>query len=218
MFPLRTPATGVKQYIAMLLQGYAGDVKEDQRQYLETAYASNERQLNIVNDLLKVASVDSGKIHLRPEETDLVAMTKEVIAEQASKFKDNDQNINVVHTTPTVKAKVDKAMFRMVLENLIDNAHKYTLPGKNVEVKLTRTKDGASITIKDEGIGIAKKDIGKLFQKFSRINNSLSASAGGTGLGLYWVKRVVDLHEGTIEVESVPDEGTSFTVALPNLE
>jgi signal transduction histidine kinase len=212
---LRTPATGVKQYIGMLLEGYCGAVTSQQRDFLEIAYESNERQLRIIDDLLKVAHVDAGKITLIKEATNLTALISEVVAEQSSVFARRNQKIAFACAAEEITACVDVARMHMVLDNLIDNASKYSLPGKIIIVQLDDRPDEVEIHIKDQGVGIAKKDIAKLFQKFARVSNELSTLVGGTGLGLYWAKKIVDLHKGTIRVESRPHRGSDFIVTLP---
>lgn len=104
----------------------------------------------------------------------------------------------------------------MVLENLVDNASKYTHHGKKITVSLSRDADGVRIAIMDEGVGIDEKHMSRLFQKFSRLDNDLSVLVGGTGLGLYWAKKVVDMHHGSISVESTPGGGSTFTVSIPS--
>jgi PAS domain S-box-containing protein len=212
---LRTPATGVKQYIGMLIDGYGGKLSTGQLKMLETAYESNERQLRIIDDLLKVAHVDAGKVTLIKIKTDLVGLIEDVIDEQADKFKQKRQGITFKHTNRDVMAAIDPERMRMVLENLIDNASKYSLEGKNVTVELNQTKKYIHIRVTDQGVGIAKRDIPQLFQKFSRLDNELSTRVGGTGLGLYWVKKMVGLHHGDISVESKLHRGTIFAITIP---
>jgi signal transduction histidine kinase len=103
----------------------------------------------------------------------------------------------------------------MVLENLIDNAHKYTYAGKRIDIYIRKYKQRVVIAIKDQGTGITKNDMDKLFHKFSRLKNPLSVSSGGTGLGLYWVKQILNLHNGKIKVISTPGKGTSFVISVP---
>lgn len=103
----------------------------------------------------------------------------------------------------------------MVLENILDNASKYSPPGKKLEVKLSKSKKSLAISVKDNGVGIIKQDRHKLFNKFSRSDNPLSITVGGTGLGLYWAKKIVDLHSGSIIVKSKPNHGSTFTITLP---
>lgn len=212
---LRTPASATKQFLGMVLEGYAGEVKPEQEQLLKRAHETNERQINIVNDLLNVALVDSGKIKLQKSEVDLVQLLKVVLADQTDKFNAREQTVTFKCPKSAVLANVDANRFRMVLDNLIDNACKYTPTGKNVTVTLSKIKHQASISIHDQGVGMKNKDMDKLFKKFSRLDNPLSASAGGSGLGLYLVKNIVHLHDGTIDVESTPGKGSTFTIVLP---
>lgn len=212
---LRTPATGVKQYIGMLLEGYLGDVPSDQLQVLRTAYESNERQLNIIDDLLRVAQIDAGKVTLKKTKTDLVQLLREVINEQSDKFKFRNQRVSFTHDMKQLFAILDTGRVRMVFENLIDNAGKYTPPDKNIDITLTADNQKVMISVKDEGVGIAEEDLPRLFQKFSRINNQLSTKVGGTGLGLYWAMKIVTLHNGTITVSSHPNKGSEFKVTIP---
>jgi PAS domain S-box-containing protein len=212
---LRTPASGVKQYIGMLLEGYAGDLTNGQAQFLKIAYECNERQLHIIDDLLKVAHVDSGQLRLTRKSTDLMSLVQAVIDEQMRAFEARKQQIQFEAASKEVLADIDSRRIRMVIENLIDNAGKYTPVGKKIHVTVERQADRAYIRVTDEGVGIAKKDLSKLFQKFSRIDNELSTVVGGTGIGLYWAKKIIDLHDGTITVQSQPNKGTTFTISLP---
>ena len=215
---LRTPATGVKQYLGMVLEGMAGDVTEAQQALLQKAYESNERQLMIISDLLKVAQIDAGKLRLRRQEVDIAKLLGDVIKEQQATFAMRTQKLQFTAPLSKSMAFADPDKMRMVLENIIDNASKYSEPGKSIRVMLTEQDDTIGITIRDRGVGIARKDISKLFGKFNRIHNHLSNHVGGTGLGLYWAKKVVDLHGGMIKVTSVLGKGSTFIVYLPKNE
>lgn len=212
---LRTPATGVKQYVGMVLEGFAGDISPAQRDLLEKAYESNDRQLRIVSDLLKVAQVDAGKVLLRKTDTDMGAMIGDVIKEQSETFKGRQQTVHFVPPHPTVMARIDHDRIRMVIENMLDNASKYSNHDKTINVNLAETQTDITITIQDQGVGIAEGDLDKLFGKFSRIYNPLSTHVGGTGLGLYWAQKIVNLHDGSIVVKSEETQGTTFVIHLP---
>lgn len=212
---LRTPATGVKQFIGMLVEGYAGELSNTQSMLAQKAYESNERQITIVNDLLKVAQIDAGKVTLEKHEADLAIIMQSIIEEQNSKFSQRRQTVNLTPRTGTLIAPVDVRHFRMALENIIDNASKYTPTGKNIAVTLRQAEGFALIAVKDEGVGISSQDINKIFDKFTRIANPLSVVVGGTGLGLYWCEKVIELHGGKITVTSTLGKGTTFTVAVP---
>ena len=212
---LRTPATSVKQYTGMLLENYSGKLTEDQRNMLSIAYESNERQLQVVDSILRVAQIDAGNITLRKEKVDLALLVKEILHGQTSVFATRHQTVDFTPGNSNFVAAVDKEKIRMVLENILDNASKYSPPGKNLEVKLRKSKNRLAISVKDDGVGIIRKDRPKLFKKFSRIDNPLSVAVGGTGLGLYWAKKIIDLHKGSIIVTSKPKQGSTFTITLP---
>jgi len=212
---LRTPATGVKQYIALLIDGYSGPLKQSQKLFLQKAYESNERQLRIIDDLLQVARIDSDSFKIVAIKTDITKLVTDTVNE-LKKDADNHK-ITLVLNKPkrSIKARVDVPRFRMVIENLLENAMHYSLPDTTVTTVLEEREDYIMITIQDEGVGISPKDIPKLFQKFSRIPNPLSLEVGGSGLGLYWADRMVKFHGGLIEVTSKLGSGSAFIIKIP---
>jgi PAS domain S-box-containing protein len=212
---LRTPATCVKQYISMLMDGYAGELTMQQQEMLKKAYDSNEWQLKLVNDLLKIIKIDADNVKLHKKRFNLVEFLEDIKQEMLNSFKPHNQTLVISIDKKPLHVTADKDFMRMVLENLIDNASKYSAPGSQVEVKVVSEDDFVKFSVTDQGIGISKKDQLKLFQKFSRLQNASKVNVDGSGLGLYWVKKTIDLHEGTIEVESKKGKGTTFCVRLP---
>lgn len=211
---LRTPATGVKQYIGMLLQGFMGDVSEMQRIGLQKAYESNERQLKIVNDLLLVARVDAGKVILTKGPCDVTQLIRDVAGEQQTEIETRSQQL-CLRLPPSLILPVDGRFLRMVLENLVTNASKYSDDRLPITIRARRYGNKAHISVTDKGVGIRKSDLPKLYQKFSRIYNDRSALVDGTGLGLYWSKKIIELHNGELRVRSQTGKGSTFTIALP---
>jgi signal transduction histidine kinase len=215
---LRTPATGVKQYIGMILEGYAGKLPKKQRDILSKAYQSNERQLEIVNQILHIARIESGRLILNKEDTDIKKMVREVISEQRSVIRSRKQKLHSSYERKLPTVNVDPHYIRMVIENLVNNASKYTFEKGEIVITVRRDKRDNSkvaIEVSDNGVGIAREDSAKLFQKFSRIHNQLSVSSGGTGIGLYLSKLIMEMHNGTIEVISKPELGSTFRILLP---
>lgn len=212
---LRTPATGVKQYLHMLLDGYAGTISAKQSEYVQRANESNERQLTIVNDLLKVAQLDAGKMTLRKEPVNLVELLQKVLDEQAARFASRRQQVAFRYSNADLQATIDAGRMRMVLDNLIDNASKYTEPDKRIIVAISGKGGQIRIRVRDEGVGISPKDRQRIFDKFVRVDNPLSNIVGGSGLGLYIIKKIIDLHGGAITVESRLGRGSVFTVVIP---
>jgi signal transduction histidine kinase len=199
----------------MLLEGIIDEPTESQRAILRKAYESNERQLRIVADLLKVARVDAGKVMLKKNPTDLNQLVGDVVREQKEIAKVRKQQVEFIPSEHPAIADVDKDTIRMVFENLVDNASKYSGEETTIGVGVAMERSAVIVRVSDQGVGIDPADQGKLFAKFSRIHNPLSAQVGGTGLGLYWAKKIIDLHGGTIRVDSKVGDGTTFQVGLP---
>jgi two-component system CheB/CheR fusion protein len=212
---LRTPATAVKQYVSMLTQGYAGEVSKEQTKMLGVAYKNNERQLEIIEDLLRVAKVDAGVVYLKKASYDIGHLIETAMEDQAVLFKNRGQTI--IYNSPKEHMRVfgDAKLILMVIENILDNAGKYSEDGTKVVISVSQSGTNTIVSIKDNGVGINKADIQKLFGKFVRIDNPLSESVKGTGLGLYWAKKIVDLHNGMIEVASQVNKGSTFTIKTP---
>lgn len=214
---LRTPASGVKQYIGMVLQGYSGQVSREQHQMLKRAYESNERQLEIINELLYVAKADAGQLHLEKATHNFTNLVKEVTAELSDLAKEYDISVKA-DRLKSVELKADRRYVRMIVENLLSNAIKYSF--EHSEVKLDIKTKGRQLIfmIRDWGVGIDKEDLPKLFQKFTRISNELSARSDGSGIGLYLAQRLAEAHGGRVEVKSnQPRKGTTFTLIMPGV-
>lgn len=211
---LRTPATGVKQYMGMVLQGFAGPISKVQEEMLSKAYKSNERQLRVINDILHLAKLDLGRIVLAKTNFDLAELIRDVVDEQRREIEVSELKL----TTRLIKRapiNADKHMLRMVVENLLSNAIKYTGPGGKLFVQLRQHDDGYYIIVKDNGVGISANDTQQLFKQFSRIQNARSHLVTGTGVGLYLAKHLTQLHDGDIAVETELGKGSSFMVYIP---
>jgi len=213
---LRTPATAVRQYVWMLTQGYAGAVTKEQTEMLDIAYKSNTRQLDIIEDLLRVAKVDTGKVYLEKTSYDMGKQVELAMNELAILFKGRDQTIK--YNSPKEKIKVygDPKLILMVIENILDNAGKYSLDGEEITINIEQADGYTTVSIKDNGVGIQKADLKKLFGKFVRIDNKLSTNVKGTGLGLYWAKEILKLQGGSIYVTSILHKGSTFTIKTPS--
>lgn len=212
---LRTPATGVKQYIDLLLDGFAEEVTQSQRVFLERAQESNDRQLRIIDDLLQVARIDSETFELHKSKVDVGRLVGTSIEELKAKMNKHDNVIRLTKPKRKIEVQADEERLRMVIQNILDNAINYSPEHKTVEVSVQRKDGKLVIAVADHGVGIGREDYPKLFQKFSRIPNPLSVEVGGTGLGLYWAAKVVHLHGGKIEVRSRLGKGSIFSIVLP---
>ena len=212
---LRTPATAIKQLLGLLLEGFEDDIPPQILPILQKSYESNERQINIINSLLKVAQIDAGKVILKREKTDANKLIKEIIDEYNDTFTERKQNLTLKLSDQATTISADKQYLRMAIENLVDNASKYTYENGMINVSTAIQNDMVVVSIKDSGVGIGPQDISSLFEKFKRVNNDLSQKVAGSGLGLYWAQKVIELHGGEITVSSTLNKGTTFQIYLP---
>lgn len=211
---LRTPATAVKMVLASALDELYGEIDPELHSALKKAYDSNERQINIINTLLRVAQVDSGKVVLRRAATDINAMLSEVIEEQRTAINERGQTIKL-NSSRNLTAVIDRENLLMAVGNLVDNASKYSPAGTAIDVFLTKRNHHVVITVQDHGVGISPENMKLLFKKFQRIQSELSPRVPGSGLGLFWSKKIIELHGGTIQVQSKLGKGTTFEVCIP---
>lgn len=209
---LRTPATGVKQYLGMVLEGFTGKVSTEQRKLLTYAYDSNERQLRIINEFLYMAKADANRIVLSPQRFDLIALTRQTIADMKSEITESAHKVTLKHRAKALYAYADIYSSRMIIENLLSNAIKYTPHKGKITLELKKTGTYATVSVSDNGVGIKKEDFPLLFKQFSRIPNKLTRQTAGSGIGLYLARHLAKLNGGSITVVSEKDAGSTFTV------
>lgn len=212
---LRTPATGVKQYVGMLREGFAGKLDDTQTMLLNKAYESNERQLNTINEMLFVARADAGQLKMEREPFDLCELLNEIIEEQLPAIRDRKQKMTKHLPNRPIFIPGDRPYLRMAIENLVTNASKYTHENGELVITITPHDDVVALQVADNGVGVSKRDQSLLFKKFSRIPNELTNRVSGSGIGLYLTKKVVDAHNGRILFHSKEKKGTEITILLP---
>ena len=223
---MRTPVASIEGYLGLALNPQTATIDARARQYLEAAHASSQHLGRLFKDLLDVTKLDDGRMkpHLAP--VDIVAVVREMAQAHVPKmqakhlkysFGTADAVNNGQRVEPRVYAAVDLDFMREVLDNLIENAIKYTPDGGEVWVNARGDGDKALINVTDTGSGISPEDAAHVFQKFYRVDNSQTRSIGGTGLGLYLVKQRVEALGGRVWVESAFGEGSTFFVSLPRL-
>lgn len=212
---LRTPATAVKANLSSVLDGYFGPLPPEQQEVLQDAYGANERQLEIIHDLLWVARAETGRLTLSKADTDLVQLLESVVAEHRAGIQERAQALEVSALEAPVRLVADAQKLKMVLDNLLSNASKYTPGGGRIVVRLEARTDDVELIVQDTGIGIAAEDRDKLFRKFSRVEDARARDIAGTGLGLYLANEIVKLHGGAITLTSAVGQGSTFRVSLP---
>jgi len=208
---LRTPLTVVVGYLQSLLRR-STNLSAYQQQALETATAETERTIRMLQDLLDLARADSGHLHFRVNPIMLNTLVAEVAAMSQ---KVSNRQINVLATDEDVVTCADQDRLQQVLINLIDNAIKYSAPEHSVDLILEKTEQCALIHVRDRGIGIPLPHQPRIFERFYRVDESMTRSRDGTGLGLAIAKSLLEGMDGRITLRSKPGEGSSFIITLP---
>lgn len=212
---LRTPLTAINWYTEMLLSEKKLKVTKEQREYLDSIYFSNQRMVELVNALLDVSRLELGTFTIEPTKLDIAQLVRSVIKEQKSELDKKKLKLKTSFDKKVPTIIGDQKQLRMVFQNLISNAIKYTNKSGNISIELKKDKKDILFTIKDDGLGIPKDQQKKIFTKLFRADNVTVQDTDGTGLGLYIVKSIVENNGGEITFKSTENKGTTFFVKLP---
>ena len=215
---LRTPLAITKEGISLVLDEVPGKVNDKQKKILGMSRDNIDRLASIINDLLDISKIEAGKVELKKSLVDISSIVSEVCNRWKTESNRKGQEIKVSLPKSVVNIYVDTDKIIQVLNNLISNAIKYTPDKGKIEVELIDKKDKVDISVSDTGIGIAKEDLPKVFGKFQQFGRTPGPGAKGTGLGLTICKQLVEMHKGTIGLESKFDQGTKFTFSLPKMD
>ena len=211
---LRTPLTAIQGSTEVLLDGAYRDPVQAKR-FLEIMDKQLKNIQNLVVDMLKLASVEDARFPLRRERTNLSALVRDVVTVIEPLANKKNQKLEVDVSPKLPEMEIDSLQISDALLNLLDNAVKYTREGGRIQLRATIDGNDVLFAVSDNGIGIPKEQLPRVFERFYRIDKSRSREIGGTGLGLSIVKHTVENHGGTITVESQPGDGTTFTIRIP---
>lgn len=207
---LRTPLTVIKGYVATLASREDSIAADRRARYLAIVNDQTDRLAALVDGLMEISRIESGKLALAPEDIDLAQLLRSLTEVNAKRWQDRVQ-VEIVSPT-TISG--DLRRIEAIVTNLVDNAVKYS--DDDVVIRLDALAGGGTeIAVADHGGGISPDQIGELFQKFHRLPQAIEADVPGTGLGLYIVRALAKAHGGDVDVSSVPGEGSTFTVRLP---
>ena len=213
---LKTPIFNIQGYVLTLLDGGLEDPSIN-KEYLLRAEKSINRMIAIVEDLEAISHLESGELKLSMTRFDIIGLTREVI--EFLEIKSQNKNVQVILAENYEKplfVKADKERIRQVLINLAENAIKYNFRQTDALTKINffDMDENILVEVTDNGVGIAQQDLGRVFERFYRIDKGRSREQGGTGLGLAIVKHVIEAHHQTISVRSWPGVGTTFGFTL----
>lgn len=213
---LRTPLSAIKWYSEMLLSKKQGPLTSKQLQYLREIYRSNERAINLVNDLLDVSRIQEGNIHLELRPTRLEGVVEEVIDNFTMLIKSSGVTINFeIINGPLPAIETDREKLKRVIVNLLSNAIRYTEAKGKIRIALEKVKNKMKVSVEDDGVGIPKKDQARIFSKFFRSVKVIKLAPEGTGLGLFIARSLVEAMGGKISFTSEEDKGSTFYFVLP---
>ncbi len=213
---LRTPLSAIKWALSLLLEGDVGELNVEQKSFIKKSYASNERMIVLINDLLDVARIEEGRYlyKLEPAKLENLAQTalsfyKELAAKRNIKLEYKKP----IDSLPEIMVDAEKITF--VIQNLIENAIKYTLPGGQVTISLKYDTNRVELSVEDTGVGVNQEQQNRLFTKFFRATNVRRMETDGTGLGLFIAKNIIEAHDGKVWFESEEGKGSTFHFFLP---
>jgi PAS domain S-box-containing protein len=207
---LRTPLTSIKAYTEALMDMATGDT---QKEFLGVVDSESDRLLSLIEDLLNVARIESGRVSLKLATFKPHLMVEEILG--VSKVQSKKHQIVREIPDNLMPIYADKDKLKEVIINLVSNAIKYSPDGGTVKITMSEQEGNLRIDVTDQGIGIAPEHLPKLFEQFYRVDSSLTYKVSGTGLGLAIVKSMVEAHGGTVRVASEVGKGSTFTVLLP---
>ncbi|MBN2096553.1 PAS domain S-box protein [Candidatus Peregrinibacteria bacterium] len=214
---LRSPLTAIRGYLSFLVDdGLANEIQGEAKEYLMRVYDNVNTLNNLVNNILDVSRIETDRFELHRKPTDIAELTQKIIQDFSFQAKEGQLNIHFRNklSSPVV-LNIDSVRVQQVLRNILDNAIKYTMKGKDITVEVEMSGIGIQIAIIDQGVGIPKSQIFEIFDKFKQAKNCLTRYKGGAGLGLFITKKIVELHGGMIWAESEVKKGTTFRIQLP---
>lgn len=223
---MRTPVAAIEGYIALAMNTKVANIDDRARGYLDKAHQNTQHLGALFRDLLSITKLEEGAVKQNPVPVELGQVVKDLVTDMqmiavkkslALAFNPSATVSGGKTISPLFTVKVDPERIREVLNNLIDNAIKFTAEG-GITVTITGDENTVTVSVADTGPGIAPEDLTHLFQKFYRIDSTATRTVGGTGLGLYLCRQIIELYGGRIWAESQPGKGSVFFFALPRAD
>jgi len=215
---LRTPLTSIKGYVDLIVDGAAGEINETQKEFLEIVQDNSDRLVALINDLLDISRMESGRVHLRIQPIDMTDIVRGVLETFKTVADKSGVSLEWATANGLPRVAADRDRVGQVLMNLVSNAIKYSPGGGLTSVDLSLRDDKVLVEVSDTGIGVSPEDQARLFTKFFRVDSTLTREIGGTGLGLSICKSIIELLGGEIGMRSADGKGSTFWFTLPTAE
>jgi PAS domain S-box-containing protein len=212
---LRTPMTSIKGYTDLLFLGMAGGLTDAQRNFLQIIKSNADRLTALVNDILDISRIETGRLRLTIEALDLVDIVSQTVASFEEQYRDKEIALEWEEVTELPEVRGDAARITQVLTNLVANAWHYTEGGGRVSLSVREVDEFLQVDVADTGIGVAPDDLDRIFDRFYRVDHPIVQEAEGTGLGLSIVKMFIEMLGGEIWVESELGVGSTFSFTVP---
>lgn len=209
---LKSPMISIKMLSKMIIE--EADKKSPIADYAADIFSTVQRVHNLVDEILDSSIIESGVLILDKKSVDIGKLAELVVLDNSIAAEQKDQKI-ILKTADECTVNGDESRLRMVLDNLVTNAIKYSQLGGGIWVTVRKTKNNIEIDVKDEGLGLSKDDLEKIFKKFQRLSAQPTGGEPSTGLGLSIVKQLVEMHYGVVAVKSELGKGSVFTVSIP---
>lgn len=212
---LRNPLASIRGLAEFLSDGTVGALTPDQQDLVSTIHSASQSMLDLVNELLDLATIEAGELKLALESQDLAALLEKSVFLNNIEAAKKGSKVTLAKQVALVRPKIDSAKIRQVADNLISNAIKFSPPGSEITVEINVGADACGFSVKDQGPGIPAAERDKLFKDFGKLSVKPTAGEKSTGLGLAICRKIVDAHRGSILAENLPTRGCEFRVTLP---
>jgi signal transduction histidine kinase len=213
---LRTPLNAIIGFSEVLLERMFGELNDKQDDYLKDIFSSGKHLLSLINDILDLSKIEAGRMELEVDSFDVPAALDNALTLVRERAQRHGIGLQLQVAPEVGEMRADERKFKQILLNLLTNAVKFTPDGGKVDVRAGLADGLLQVAVADTGIGIAAADQAAVFEEFKQVGRHYTNKQEGTGLGLALTKRFVELHGGTLTLDSEPGKGSTFTFTLPS--